>query len=115
MALQQDLTLEQGATWDDTQFPPLVIKNPDGTLYDLTGYTGRSMIRKKYSDAAPVVTLAVTIDIPTATIRRAYSATLSKSVPAGSYVHDLEIFTADDAIVRRVVQGTITVTAEATK
>jgi hypothetical protein len=73
------------------------------------------MLRKKYSDASPVATLTVVIDIPTATIRRSLTATLSKAIPAGNYVHDLEIFTAEDADVIRVVQGVITVTAEATK
>ena len=117
MAMNESLTLEQGVTWNDRQFPPLKLWSDAAktTVLPLTGYMGRSMLRKKYSDVSPVATLAVVIDIPSATIRRSYTATLSRAVPAGNYFHDLEIFTAADADVIRVVQGVITVTAEATK
>lgn len=115
MALQEDLTLEQGATWDNKSFPPIVVYNANDTLFDLTGYSARSMFRKHYSSANAAVTLTCTIDIANATIQRSYTAANSANVAAGYYYHDLEIYTAGNAVVRRLVEGRITVGPEATK
>ena len=39
-----------------------VIKNPDGTPYDLTGCAFLGLVRVVVTDAAPVATLAITLD-----------------------------------------------------
>lgn len=51
-----DLDIDQGSTfqWDITVY------DTDGvTPLDLTGYTVRSMIRKKYEDALPTETFGI--------------------------------------------------------
>ena len=39
----------------------------------------------------------------------------SKNIAAGQYVYDLEIFTANDSIVKRIIQGDVTLTPEVTR
>lgn len=113
--------LEQGATFDDTCYPPLVLRYPPvapatvGDLFDLTDYSARSMIRKKFVDADPVASFTTTIDVVEGSIRLSLTATETAAIPAGNYVYDVEIYTDADAIVRRVVKGKITVDPEATK
>ena len=43
------------------------------------------------------------------------SNSVSKDITAGSYVYDLEIFTAGDALVKRIIQGKVRVTQEVTR
>lgn len=46
-----DLMVYQGADLDDE----FIIELPDGTPWDLTGYTGRSQIRESYTSSSYVV------------------------------------------------------------
>ena len=42
-------------------------------------------------------------------------ATTSAALAAGQYVYDLEIYTANDSIVKRIIQGDVTITPEVTR
>ena len=109
-----NITCEQGSTFSRT----FTIQNPDGTVYDLTGFSARMQIRRDY-DATTTMFVAsstnghisisplfgeITVDISaseTATITR-------------DGVYDLEIFDAD-GLVYKVVKGRFTLDREVTK
>ena len=42
-------------------------------------------------------------------------AATSSGISAGQYVYDLEIYTANDSIVKRIMQGDATITPEVTR
>ena len=42
-------------------------------------------------------------------------ATTSTAMTAGAYFYDLEIHTANDAIVKRLIEGTVTINQEVTR
>ena len=43
------------------------------------------------------------------------SASTTTSMTAGRYVYDLEIHTASDAIVKRLIEGSVTINPEVTR
>ena len=117
-AAQWDITLEQGATFDKTLTWQDSSTDP-ATAINLTGYTAKMEIRKKYTDAAAQVTLThasgITLGGAAGTIRIILSNTFTSSLPADfSGVYDLEL-TSGAGIVTRLVQGSVSVSPEATK
>lgn len=105
---QYDLEIEQGATLRLTFY----CYDPDGVVFDLTGYAARAKVRAPdvVLDLAPVVSDApageVTIVVPAA----ATAALAGWRV--GSW--DLELYTAGDADVIRALEGRVTLSPEST-
>ena len=106
-----DITIEQGATFQ----MGITMTNADGTVFDLSTWTPRSMIRKKYSDANATETFNIAANVVTGVISMSLPPANTANLAAGSYVYDLEIATAANADVRRILQGSITVSPEVTK
>lgn len=115
-----DIVIEQGATFTRQ----ITMKQSNGDPMDLTGYTGRAMIRKRYSSATPTAEFTVTIadDPLTGVIILSLSATDTAAIPAGEsvdssesqYVWDFEL-EAPNGNVDRILQGTCQISPEATK
>lgn len=101
-----NFTIYQGSTFERT----LRIED----LAPLADYSWRGQIRKdsrackKLADMTFVVTAndAVTMTM---------SANVTADIPAGRWVHDIEIYTPSDGYVQRVLSGKVTVVAEVTK
>lgn len=107
--------IEQGATFT----VPLVWKDSNGRLVDLTGYTARMQIRASVS--APDVLLELTsgngrivLDIPTATITLKLTATETAAITWTKGVYDLEMMTSQGAVTR-LLQGQVSVSKEVTR
>jgi hypothetical protein len=83
---------------------------------DLTGFFARSQIRAKKTDA--VVSAEFTCDIH-APIEGRLSMQIgnsaTKTLSPGIYYYDLELYTANDGNVIRLLEGTVTVTPEVTR
>lgn len=110
---EYDLLIEQGATF---RFAVTLTHNDaTNTLYDLTGYSARAQVRSKHADANPAATLTCVVDVPTAKITVSLTPAQTAALGKGSYVWDLEVYTAADADVIRVLQGKAEVSPEATK
>lgn len=115
-----DITIEQGADF----VRQITINQANGTPMDLTGYTGRAMVRKKYSSTSASATFTVTFanDRTTGVVTLSLTATQTAAIPAGEsvddvasqYVWDFEL--VDIAgIVIRVLKGVCYIDPEATK
>ena len=93
----------------------LVIKQ-SGSALNLTNYTGRAQLRTSVtaSSASATFTVTKTNDAGGA-LKLELSASTSSGLAAGQYVYDLEIFTSGDAIVKRILQGEVTITPEVTR
>lgn len=108
---KHDIVIDQGANY----LLSLVIKD-DGVKRNISAYLGRASMRVKHSDASSTEDFTVVItDGPNGALTMALTNTETKALIPGIYVYDLEIYTAADADVDRIIQGRATVSAEATK
>lgn len=111
-APKHNLTIDQGS---DFVFDLVVSES--GVIKDLTGYSARSQIRPKR--ASSTLTASFTCEVLTPPVNGVVKMTLpnatSSAMEAGLYYYDLEIYTSGDAIVKRILQGEITLTQEVTR
>ena len=93
----------------------LVIKQ-SGSALNLTNYTGRAQLRTSVTASSASATFTVTkTNAAGGALKMELSASTSSALAAGQYVYDLEIFTSGDAIVKRILQGEVTITPEVTR
>ena len=106
-----DIIIDQGADFALT----MVVKQ-DGSPYNLTNYSVRGQIRSSKTAAAPSATFTCSvINALNGSLKIELSNAETKNLNPGLYYYDVEIYTANDAAVRRLIQGKATVTAEITK
>ncbi len=120
-----NFSVYQGATWDIE----IVLRNPppptgDGTPINITGKKARMQVRRKITDADPVLTIPSTDFTITGVQGRIFgrvSAAATAALPTGlkrqTWVYDLELF--DDAVspevVDRVAEGKVKVFPNVTR
>jgi|TARA_Y100000817_G_scaffold111052_1_gene86941 hypothetical protein len=93
----------------------LIIKQ-SGSALNLTNYTGRAQLRTSVDASSASATFTVTkTNASAGALKMELSASTSSALAAGQYVYDLEIFTSGDAIVKRILQGDVTLTPEVTR
>ena len=93
----------------------LVIKQ-SGSALNLTNYSGRAQLRTSVTASSASASFTVTkTNAAGGALKLERSASPSSSLAAGQYVYDLEIFTSGDAIVKRILQGEVTITPEVTR
>ena len=94
----------------------LTIKE-EGVLKNLTGFSARAQMRSTKSASAVAASFTCTVVSPAANgvVKMELPATTSTAMTAGAYFYDLEIHTANDAIVKRLIEGTVTINQEVTR
>jgi|TARA_R110002167_G_scaffold351325_1_gene563851 hypothetical protein len=93
----------------------LVIKQA-GTALNLTNYSGRAQLRSSVEASSASASFTVTItNAANGALKMQLPAATSSGIAAGQYVYDLEIFTANNSIVKRIIQGEVTITPEVTR
>ena len=111
MAALTNLLIEQGASFSST----VTLYNEDDTVFDLTGYTAASQIRKSYSSSSSTAfTTAIDSTTSTGKITLSLTSTQTAALEEGRYVYDVEI-TASDSTITRPIQGTVTVRPNVTR
>ena len=111
MASVSNLNLDQGATYSVS----IIVNDDTGSARNLTGYTGRSQLRRSYySSSNTAFTIAIT-NPANGEITLNLTAAQTANIKAGRYVYDLELVNANTLTVERVVEGIITVYPEVTK
>lgn len=116
-----NITIEQGATFSmPTQISQGGLVSEGGTAVDLTGCEVRMDIRRRLTDAIPLLSLSTVsgeIVLTDPTDGR-FEATLTDEVTAAitwtSGVYDLEVETAGGQVTR-YLQGKVKVTKEVTR
>jgi hypothetical protein len=109
-----NIKIEQGATFN----PQINLKTNLGNPVDLTGCTITSKMRRTF-DAATAYAFTCTILSPATdgsfTWEMSAATTASIDVSGGtSFVYDVEVL-FPDTTVQRIMQGTVSVSPEATK
>ena len=102
-AANYDLTIDQGST-----FVIDITVKETGSVKDLTGYSARSQMRSTKTASAVAASFTCTIPMPTnGIVKMELPAATSSAMSAGLFFYDLEIHTAGDAIVKRLIEGKV--------
>ena len=110
-AASYDLVIDQGSTFAID----LTIKE-SGSAKDLTGYSARAQMRTTKTSSTVAATFTCTIlNASNGTMKMELPATTSSAMEAGMFFYDLEIFTPSDAIVKRLLEGKVTLNQEVTR
>ena len=106
-----NLTIDQGSDFA----LDLVIKQ-SGSALDLINYSARAQLRTSVDASSVSATFTVTkTNASGGALKMELQAATSSALSAGQYVYDLEIYTSGDSTVKRILQGTATITPEVTR
>jgi len=113
MATTTNIVIEQGATFSQE----FIVKDSDGSVKDLTGYTATAQIRRSYysSTSTDFTTAIVAADGKvTLSLTAAETAAISVgSTGNNRYVYDLEVASASETL--RPFEGIVTVRPNVTR
>ena len=109
MAAVANLSIDQGATFTSD----ITVKDMNGNVFDLTGYTAVAKLAKGYSSTRTRTTMSTTFatDRTTGVLTISLTANQTAALDAERYVYDVEI-TSSTGSVTRVLEGIITVRPE---
>ena len=110
-AATYDLVVDQGS-----DFAIDLTITEGGAAKNLTGYSGRAQLRTTIAASSASASFTVTVvNASNGTMKMELSAATTTSLAAGRYVYDLEIHTANDATVKRLIQGSCTINQQVTR
>lgn len=109
---KHNITIDQGA-----DFAMQLTLSENAVATDLTGYYVRAQLRKKKTSTAVTATFTCTVvgDPTNGIINIAMVNGITAPISPGRYYYDIEIYTASDVIVLRILEGSAEVTAEVTR
>ncbi len=126
MSTELNITIDQGATWEKS----ISWQDSNEDPYDLTLYTARMQIRKKYADqdkGLPLLSLTddppstgdadgggIVLDDATPNIVITITDTETAALPRGEYFYDLEL-ESDAGLVTKLLRGKVFVLGEVTR
>lgn len=109
-----NLEIEQGIPYEMV----FVVKNPDNSLKDLTGFSARMQLRVSYSSEvsleATTSNSKIIINTVNSTCKISLSESDTQSLTYSSYVYDLELVDSSNKPLR-LVMGKVTISPEVTK
>lgn len=106
-----NITIDQGS-----DFAIQLTLSEDGSAKNLTGYSARSQMRKtKTSDTVSATFNCTITDEDNGVIKLELSSSDTVNLSSGIYYYDLELFTANDANVVRLLEGQVSLTQEVTR
>lgn len=108
MTLRRNLTMQQGATFSNT----MAFLDSSGANVDVTGSTGRAMMRPHHE--SNTATANLTVDLSNGQITVSMTANGTANVPGGLYVYDVEVVNSTGGVIR-AYDGKIRVNPEATR
>jgi hypothetical protein len=110
-AARYDLVIDQGSDFG-LEF---TIKE-SGTIKPLVGYSARAHLRKSKSSSTLSAAFTCGLSNPSqGTVQMSLPNSVSSALSPGIYHYDLEIYTASDVIVTRLIEGTATLTQGVTR
>lgn len=109
MAAVANLSIDQGATFTSD----ITVKDINGNVFDLTGYTAVAKMAKGYSSTRTRTTITTTFaeDRTSGILTISLTNTQTAALDPERYVYDVEI-TSSTGKVTRVIEGIITVRPE---
>jgi len=88
-----------------------------GVVKNLTGYSARAQMRSSRTSSTVAATFTCTVLSPATDgiVKMHLGNATSSAITAGRYFYDLEIHTTADLVVRRLIQGEVTLNPEVTR
>ena len=110
-AANHNLTIDQGS-----DFVIDLVISDEGVVKNLTGYSARAQMRTTKSASTIAATFTCTVtDATGGTVKMELPNATSSAISPGKYYYDLELYTANNVIVARLMQGTVILTPEVTR
>ncbi len=109
MATKANIVIDQGTTFSTS----ISLTDENGDAIDLTGYTGRSQMRKHYTSSNSQ-SFTVVLNTSEGTVALSLTPVQTANLTPGRYVYDVEVVSAAN-VVSRIVEGIVTVTPEVTR
>jgi len=109
MAIKSNIVIDQGADFSIT----VTAADADGDTMDLSGYTGRSWMKKSPSSSNYWV-FSVTINESAGEVVVSMTSDDTTDLVPGRYLYDVEIISPANKVTR-LVEGIVTVTPEITR
>lgn len=111
-AATYDLVIDQGSDFAID----LLIKE-EGVPKDLTGYLARAQMRSTRTSSTVAGSFTCTVLTPNTNgkVKMELPNAVSSLMEAGRYFYDLEIHTANNVIVKRLIQGEVVINQEVTR
>lgn len=115
ISAKYDFEIEQGT---DVSVP-LILKDKDGGVIDLTGYKARMQMRQQIASPEAVDTLTtendrIEIDGTNGKITLHFTHEVTETYPAASLVYDVEIVSPGN-LVTRILKGKVKILGEVTR
>lgn len=111
-AANYNLVIDQGSDFAVN----LAIKE-SSVAKDLTGYSARAQMRSTKSSSTVAGSFVCTVLSPATDglIKMELPNATSTAMAPGLYFYDLEIHTSNDSVVKRLLQGEVTINPEVTR
>jgi len=110
-AANHDLVIDQG-----TSFALEVTIKEEGVVKSLVNYAARAQMRLTKTNSSVAGSFTCTLPTPSnGVVKMELTPSTSSAIAAGSYFYDLEIYTASDLVVKRILEGKVTLTQEVTR
>ena len=110
-AANHNLTIDQGS-----DFAIDLIISEAGVVKNLSGYSARAQMRSTKSSTTIAATFTCTITNATGgALKIELPNATSSAISPGKYYYDLELYTNNNVIVARLMQGTVILTPEVTR
>ena len=110
-AAYSNLYLEQGTSFNTT----ITLDDVYGEVYDLSGYTAHSQMRKSYYSSNATAIFSTTINHGSGLIILDLDAPTTANIKAGRYVYDVVITDPMVGTTTRVLEGIIEVSPRVTR
>jgi len=101
-----NIQIEKGTDFSQN----FVMKNPDQSIINLTGYTGISKVRKYPESTGYFRSFAVGIASTTGTITLSMGTTVTSELEVGRNYYDI-VVTSGSSVVSKVFEGSVMVNA----
>lgn len=113
-ATTYNLTIEQGIPFEQE----FLVKNPNGSVKDLTGFSGRMQFRLQYSSPTPALSATsangkIVINTIDSICKIVLTEADTTALIYNKYVYDVELLDASNKPLR-LIEGVVTVTPEVT-
>jgi hypothetical protein len=110
-AANHNLTIDQGS-----DFVIDLVISDGGVVKNLTGYSARAQMRNTKGASAIAATFTCTVtDAAGGTVKMELPNATSSAISPGKYYYDLELYTSNNVIVARLMQGAVILTPEVTR
>lgn len=108
MVTKANIVVDQGATFSID----ITLQDDNGDPINLTGFTGRSQLRKHYTSSNSQA-FTVSLNVALGLVTLSLTANQTSNIVAGRYVYDVEVASSEQVL--RIIEGIVTVTPEVTR